>query len=155
MMLWLAFVSRASMDDWRRMSIVLLHVGVTFLPAGWASESASTLKALMNSGLEHRGLTQLKVDYLERYGIQGANPTARRWAVSYVLFYGAWTVFVVTTRTPFGLDYLRFSLLHAALVVALAVLVTWRIHRFTKTAETRGFPFGRLALELRRRQVRW
>lgn len=155
LLVWLALWMQISFGDWRRMSLPALHAPVTFLAAIWAWESAPTLRALLAAGLEHPNLTKMKAEYLERYGESGANPTARRWAFCYISIYLAWTGVVVWAAGPLGWDLWSLGLVHAALVISLAVAITWRISAYYRRASARGYPVGELALQLRREHVRW
>ncbi len=155
LMLLLAFWQHVPFEDWQRKSPLALLVPVTFLPAIWAWESVSTLQALSRAGLENTELTQMKIEYLERFGLRGANPTARRWAGAYVALYLLWTGLVFWVPEPFGLDPFAFALVEALLVVSLGVLVSWRLRAFSRMAELRGYPFAKLAVQLRNDRVRW
>ena len=148
---WLDYPS----GEWRRFALVAGAVIATYLPTIWAIESASTLRKLVEAGLEHAGLAQMKIDYLSRFGKHGGCPVARFWAVLYILLYALWLLIGLWVLPILGVrDLLMVSLIDGAFVFGLMIIVTMRARAYYRLAELRGFPITRLAMDLKNQGVR-
>jgi len=141
--------------EWRRYALVGAAVIATWLPTGWALESVSTLRKLMETGLEHAELTRMKISYLECYGRQGGNPVARRWALTYLIVYLLWLVVGIWVLPALGVrDLLVLSLLDAVIVFGTMIIVTLRVRQESLVQTALGFPIAELAIRLKREGVR-
>ncbi len=140
--------------DWPRLPLVGNSVVFTFLPAMWAFESSSTIRGMLQAGLEHPEIARLKIEYLERFG-HGGNGVARMWASTFVVVYIAWFVAGIWLLPAVGIrDLLIVVVLDAVLVFGLPVMVTLRARRYYGLAESRGYPIVKLALRLKEEGVR-
>jgi len=109
----------------------------------------------METGLEHAELTRMKISYLERYGRQGGNPVARRWALTYLIVYLLWLVVGIWVLPALGVrDLLVLSLLDAVIVFGTMIIVTLRVRQESLVQTTLGFPIAELAIRLKREGVR-
>lgn len=154
LMTWSVVQARANPQDFERTGAVSVAYLLTIYPAAWAQESSATLAGLRDAGLEPRDLSDLKIEYLERYGSRGSNHVARRWAAGYVIIYSAWTAFALTVAVVVWPTPSVFIAIHVAFVVGLVVAFILRLRAFYSLAESRGYPFYRIAVRLRSQGLR-
>jgi len=154
LMTWAALLVRSGPQEFERVGVVSVGYLLTIYPAAWAGESAATLRGLKEAGLEPEGLSNLQIEYLERFGKNGTNPTARVWAAGYVLVYLAWTVFALAASKALWPTPLEFIVIHVAFSLALVGVFVLRLRAFFSLAASRGYPFYQLALELRKQGLR-
>lgn len=154
LMTWTAVWVRPGPQDFERVGVICISYLVTIYPAAWAQESSATLKGLKEAGLEPANLSDLKIEYLERYGERGINPAARAWAGGFIIVYLAWTAFALAASKTLWPSASLFIGVQVVLVVGLVAMFAVRLRAFYNLAGSRGYHIYELALDLRKRGLR-